>query len=126
MASQIRTLIVDDQSDVRLLLRTVIDRANAGLSVVAEASSGEEALEQVEMWNPLVVVLDEMMAEMSGLDTAAALRARRPSQILVLCSAYLDEDVIARAREIGIDAWVSKDALRELPGLIRNLVCRAG
>jgi DNA-binding NarL/FixJ family response regulator len=123
--SQIRTLIVDDQSDVRLLLRTVIDRANRGLRVVAEASSGPEALVQAEECDPTVVVLDEMMSDMSGLETAEHLRARHPSQIVILCSAYLDEGVIARARQIGVHAWLSKDELRELPGLIRTLVCEA-
>lgn len=118
----IRALIVDDQSDVRLLLRTVIDRANRGLRVVAEASSGPEALQQAAQCHPTVVVLDEMMADMSGLETAEHLRARHPSQIVILCSAYLDEGVIARARQIGVHAWLSKDELRELPGLIRALV----
>ena len=40
----IKTMIVDDQADVRLLIRITIDLANDGLEVTGEASSGEEAL----------------------------------------------------------------------------------
>lgn len=118
---QIRTLIVDDQDDIRLLLRTVIDLANDGLAVVAEASSGTEALTQADACDPSVVVIDEMMPEMSGLETARRLLARRPGQILVLCSAYLDEKIRQKAREVGINACLAKDHVHDLPDLLRVL-----
>jgi CheY-like chemotaxis protein len=120
---EISTLIVDDQDDMRLLVRTYITHANRGLCVVGEAASGAEALDQADACDPRVVVLDEMMPEMSGLETAARLRARRPSQIVILFSAYLDDDVLDRAHGVGIDACLAKDAIRELPGLIRSLAC---
>jgi len=124
--AEIRTLIVDDQPDIRLLVRTVINLANEGLSVVGEAASGSEALAQVEECNPLVIILDEMMPEMSGLETARHIRSRRPAQLMVLCSAYLDEEVIARAREVGIDAWLSKDDVHKLPTLLHALAGAGG
>ena len=118
---QIRTLIVDDQDDIRFLLRTLIDLADDGLKVVAEASNGTEALAQAKECNPVVIVLDEMMPEMSGLETARRLLASRPSQIMVLCSAYLDEKVRELAREAGIKACLAKDRVHDLPELIRAL-----
>ena len=118
----ISTLIVDDQDDMRLLLRTVIELANGCLSVVGEASSGREALEQAERHDPTVVVLDEMMPEMSGLETAARIRAKRPWQILILCSAYLSDEVVGRARQAGVNAWLPKEQVGVLPDLIRSTV----
>ena len=119
---EISTLIVDDQEDIRLLLRVLIDAANEGLFVVGEAASGAEALESIDAQQPLVVVLDEMMPNMSGTETATRVRASRPSQILILCTAYLDEAVIARARAVGMDGWLDKQQISELPDLIRSVV----
>lgn len=121
-APEITTLIVDDQQDIRLLLRILIDAANDGLTVVGEAASGAEAIAQVERIEPVVVVFDEMMPEMSGVEAAARIRRLRPAQLMVLCTAYLDERVIERARDAGLDAWLAKQDVAELPDLIRSLV----
>ena len=121
-AAKIPTLIVDDQDDIRLLLRMVIDRANHGLHVVGEASSGSEALAAIDALNPMVVIMDEMMPGMTGLDTMSELRDRRPHQIVIICSAYLDDAIIAHARSVGASGWLPKDQIRALPELILNLV----
>jgi len=121
-APEITTLIVDDQRDIRLLLRILIDAANDGLSVIGEAASGPEAIAAVERIEPVVVVFDEMMPDMTGVEAAAQVRRLRPAQIMVLCTAYLDERVIERAREAGMDAWLAKQDVADLPDLIRSLV----
>jgi CheY-like chemotaxis protein len=118
----ITTLIVDDQQDIRLLLRMLIDAADDGLLVVGEAASGREAIDAVERIQPVVVVFDEMMPEMTGVEAAAQVRVRRPAQIMILCTAYLAEGVIDRAREAGMDAWLAKQDVAQLPDLIRGLV----
>ena len=51
-APEITTLIVDDQQDIRMLLRVLIDAANDGLKVVAEAASGREAIAEVDRGRP--------------------------------------------------------------------------
>ena len=121
---EISTLIVDDQADIRLLLRVLIDAADEGLVVVGEAASGLEALESIDAQQPLVVVLDEMMPNMSGTETATRVRESRPSQILILCTAYLDDAVIARARAVGMDGWLDKQEIAQLPALIRSVVAQ--
>jgi DNA-binding NarL/FixJ family response regulator len=121
-ADRIPTLIVDDQDDIRLLLRMMINRAAQGLQVVGEASSAMEALDAIDTLDPLVVIMDEMMPGMTGLEAMMELRDRRPQQIVILCSAYLDDEVIARARALGANGWLSKDQIQVLPDLIRNIV----
>jgi CheY-like chemotaxis protein len=121
----ITTMIVDDQHDIRLLARLLIETANHGLRVVAEAANGCEAIRQAEKFEPRVVVLDEMMPEMNGIEAATILRRTRPAQLTILCSAYIDEDVIDRARDAGMTAWLSKDRIDELPDLIRQVVAAA-
>jgi CheY-like chemotaxis protein len=119
---EIPTLIVDDQADVRMLLRVLIDAANDGLFVIGEAASGAEALQSIDAQQPLVVILDEMMPNMTGTETATRVRESRPTQILILCTAYLDDAVIARARAVGMDAWLDKQEISQLPELIRATV----
>lgn len=118
----ITTLIVDDQQDIRLLLRVLIDAADDGLRVVGEAASGPEAIIEVERIKPLVIVFDEMMPDMTGVEAAAEVHRRLPTQIMILCTAYLDEHVISRARAAGINAWLPKQDVTELPDLIRDIV----
>jgi DNA-binding NarL/FixJ family response regulator len=117
----IRTLIVDDEEDIRLLLRLLIDRAGPGLSIVGEAASGREALRQAESCDPVVVVLDELMPDMTGIEAATELKARRPSQRIILFSAHLDESVVARAEQAGVDACVQKSLINTVPDVIRSL-----
>ena len=116
------TLVVDDQPDVRLLLRLLIDKANDGLCVVAEAGSGAEALDRAADSDPLVVVMDEMMPGMNGLEAADRMRRDRPAQVIILCSAYLDEELVQRARDAGVVHCISKEQVGDLPALIRKAV----
>ena len=119
LGAVIRTMVVDDQDDVRTLLRMMIELANDGLIVGCEASSGDDALAKVDACDPTVIVLDEMMPGMNGIETAAKIRARRPDQRMIMCSAYLDADIERRARECGVVAFVHKDDIRDVPGVIR-------
>ena len=118
--TEIRTLIVDDQPDVLFLMRVMIEQANEGLVMGGEARSGKEALDRLDEDDPAVVVLDHMMPEMSGLETAAAIRARRPTQVIVLCTAYLDDRVRSQARDIGVSWCLGKENITRLPDMIRD------
>jgi CheY-like chemotaxis protein len=118
-------LIVDDELDMRMLVRLVIEMADNGLTIVGEAADGTEAL---QVWRDLdgppvpdVVILDNRMPELSGLEVAEQILAERPGQLIMLYSAFLDDTVRARAAELGIALCVSKHDLEALPALIRGL-----
>ena len=117
----IRTMVVDDQEDVRVLLRMVIELANDGLQVSCEASSGPEALQKLDHCDPRVVVLDQMMPGMNGIETARRIKGERPDQRVIMCSAYLDSTIAAGARAVGVDAVIHKDQISSLPALIREV-----
>jgi len=117
----VRTMVVDDQDDIRELIRMLIELANEGLEVGCEARSGREALAKIDHCNPAVVVLDEMMPGMNGIEVATHIAERRPGQPVILCSAYLDEEVRSRGELAGIAAFLHKDDIRELPELVRGL-----
>jgi len=120
-------LIADDEIDMRMLVRVVIEVADDGLSIVGEAADGDEALriwQSLDAPVPDVVVLDNRMPHRSGLEVAAAILAERPNQIIVLYSAFLDDEVRAEAAAIGISRCVAKHDIDQIPSLVRELTER--
>ena len=122
----ITVLVADDEEDLRVLVRAVL--ASAGLSIVAEAIDGVGALAALKRLHPppipTVVVLDNRMPGMSGLEVATLVLEQVPSQRIILFSAYLTEEIEAQAKEIGIRACVSKDVLTRLPEVIAELAAQ--
>lgn len=123
---EIGALIVDDAEDVRRLIRIIIEAVNQELFVSGEAASGREALAQLDECDPAVVVLDQMMPGLTGLETAALIKARRPDQPMILCSAYLDDRLRDAATEIGIQISLPKDRFAEIPKAMLELHGRKG
>jgi len=122
--SAVRTLIVDDHADVRFLIRTIVEDAGPPLEIVGEADGAEAALERLDALAPDVVVLDARMPRIDGFEAAPMLLARRPGLPIVLCSAWVDDDVRRRAAEAGIRAVLSKDQFDEIPGVVLELAGR--
>jgi DNA-binding NarL/FixJ family response regulator len=122
---EIRTLIVDDEPDVRLLLRLAIELRNDGLMVAGEAAGGRDALGQLDAVDPAVVVLDQMMPGMDGLETAARILERRPGQLIVLYSAFLDKKLEEQAKRAGIAACMLKGRARDLADFLHVLTSGA-
>jgi len=68
----IRVLIVDDEADVRLLLRVQLEQH--GFEIVGEAADGREAITRCRELTPDAIVLDLLMPGMSGFEAIAPLR----------------------------------------------------
>lgn len=115
----IATLLVDDEPDIRMLMRITLDTANEGLWVCGEAADGQEALELAAQVSPDVVVIDQRMPGMSGIETAVALRAQDGGQRIVLCSAFLDQDLREDGERAGIAGFLNKRDIARLPDVIR-------
>ncbi len=118
-------LVVDDDLDMRILIRIVLEIANTGLTIVGEATDGAEAL---RMWrdlngppDPDVIILDNRMPGMTGLEVAAQILEERPSQIIVMCTAVFDHDTRTQASELGITHCLPKRDIDMLPALVGML-----
>jgi two-component system, NarL family, response regulator NreC len=113
----LRVLLADDHGIVRRGLRSLIEEA--GLSVVAEAADGLEALRLTEEFKPDLLVLDIGMPRLSGIEVAArSQKFERPPGVVIL-SMHADESYIIRALAAGARAYLLKDATDEdlLPAL---------
>jgi two-component system, chemotaxis family, chemotaxis protein CheY len=119
--------VVDDEPSMRLLARVYLQRG--GFNVVDEAEDGPQALERFQDLNPppvpSVVLLDNRMPGLTGLEVAEQMLAQHPSQVIVLFSAHIDEAIQATAGEIGIAACVSKKDVSRLSEIIRTLLQEA-
>ena len=109
------TLIVDDEDDIRLLIRLTIEQATEPLEIVGEADSGEQAVECWRATRPDVILLDYRLPGMSGLDAAEMILAEQPDQSIVLFSAFLDDGALGRASALGIRAILDKRDLGDVP-----------
>lgn len=100
-----RVLIAEDETIIRLDLRELLQAA--GLEVCGEARDGADAVELAATTNPDVVVLDVKMPNLDGLEAARRILAER-SVPIVLLTAYGDDEIVDRATEIGIFAFLTK------------------
>jgi YesN/AraC family two-component response regulator len=118
----ISALIVDDEDDIRLLVRMVIQNGGPDLTVAGEAADGREALEIFAEANPDVVILDQRMPGLSGIETAQEMLRMKPTAKIVMCSAYLDTDLRREAESVGISMAIAKREIDRLPQVLRELV----
>ena len=118
-------LIVEDEPDVRTLLRWVLESADQGIRVVAEAADGFQALDLFtssdEPIAPDVVILDHRMPGRSGIELAREMRKHVPDQVIILYSTFFSPELSAEARRAGIDHYVSKLDYETLPSLVLQL-----
>ncbi len=113
-----RLLLADDHALVRRGMRALLE-AEPGVTVVAEASDGLEAVGLCEVHRPDVVVLDVAMPRLSGIDVAERVRRITPPPHVVMLSMHADEAYVLRALQAGAQAYLLKDATDEdlLPAL---------
>src|SRR5689334_6166683 len=100
-----RVLVVDDEENQRLVLRTLLKRQGYE---VETAESGEEALALVDTFGPDVVLTDVRMPKMGGLDLLATLQAKGNEATVIVMSAYGNVDDALEAIKAGAYDYVQK------------------
>ena len=117
-------LLVDDEESIRELARLVLERAGATSSTRPRTGSWPwSAIDaHTRRTCPLVVLLDNRMPGPSGLEVAAEMLSDFPTQIVVLFSAHLDQEITAQAEDLGVAACVPKQDVTRLPGILEGLL----
>ncbi|MFS8065832.1 MAG: sigma-54-dependent transcriptional regulator [Byssovorax sp.] len=100
-----RVLVVDDEENIRLVVRTFLKRDGYEVEV---AASGEEALAFVETFGPDVILTDVKMPRMGGLDLLATLKAKGNDCTVIVMSAYGNVDLALEAMKAGAYDYIQK------------------
>ncbi len=117
----IRIAIVDDHPVVREGLKHFLSDQN-DMSVVAEASSGREALDIVRAGGVDVMLMDISMPDQSGVDALIAIQARAPNLPVLMLSIFPEEHYATTLLKQGASGYMNKDCdPQELVLAIRNV-----
>ncbi len=107
-----RIMLVDDHSLLRKGLAMMLD-AQLDMTVVAEASSGEEAIQLFRQDPPDLVLMDLKMGGITGIETIERLRSEYPAARIIVLSSYDRDEDIYRCIRAGAMGYLVKDASSE-------------
>jgi response regulator NasT len=105
MDVSLQIAIADDDRSSRAILRQILQKL--GHTIVAEVDSGWSLVEQCAVTNPDVVITDNRMADISGLDAAAEICRHRQLPI-ILVSAFCDPDLVRIAEQKHVSMYLVK------------------
>jgi two-component system KDP operon response regulator KdpE len=120
----LKVLIVDDEPDVRALVRSALSFARQDLTAV-EAADGDQALAMIHSERPDLVVLDLALPKRDGFAVLEQVREKTDLPIIVLTARGLEEDKIKGLR-LGADDYLTKPfSPRELVARIESVLRRS-
>lgn len=115
----ISVVVIDDHPIVRAGMRMVLDAAD-DVTVVAEGSSGADALRLVEQYHPDVLVLDVNLPDLNGVEVTRRLQACGATTSVLVLTVHDDRQTVFGLLESGAVGYVLKDeALETLVQAVR-------
>ncbi len=113
-----RILLVDDHEVVRLGLRALLEH-HPQFEVVGEASNSKEALDQVELTRPDIVLMDIRLPGASGIEACEEITSKYPDSRVVMLTSYAEDEMLFSAIRAGASGYI----LKQIAGadLIRSI-----
>jgi len=113
-----RILIVDDHEVVRLGLRSLLDQYPQ-YDVVAEASNAKDSVNQVDMYEPDIVLMDIRLPGKSGIEACEEIKEKHPEVKVIMLTSYAEDEMLFSAIKAGASGYVLKQIDSE--GLVKSL-----
>ena len=110
MADKLTVLLVDDHALVRKGFRRMLEDDSA-ISVVGEASEGQEAVRLALELKPKVVVMDCALPGISGIEAMRQIRAKMPAATVLMLSMHSEDTLVRQALEAGARGYILKNAM---------------
>jgi two-component system response regulator NreC len=107
--TNIKLMLVDDHDVVRTGLRSFLE-TQAGFKVIAEASTGQEALEKLKESQPDIVLMDITMPDMDGIETTQALKSLYPDCQVLILTVHSDKQYFMKVLAVGASGYITKQA----------------
>lgn len=105
----IRILIADDHALIRQGLMQLIEMEE-DMSVICQASNGEEAYNLTRQLNPDLVLMDINMPVLNGMKAAKMLKDEKHKSKILFLTIYNDREYLLEALKIGVEGYILKDA----------------
>jgi DNA-binding NarL/FixJ family response regulator len=121
MSAQIRVFCVDDHPLLREGIAVIINN-QPDMTLVAEASTGSEAIQKFRECRPDVTLMDLRLPDMSGVDSSIAIRGEFPEARIIVLTTFEGDVEIQRALEAGVRGYLLKSMPpKELVEAIRQV-----
>ncbi len=117
----ISVAIVEDNNDIRNALEQIIDMAD-GYFLAGSCMNGEDALVNIPLYNPRIVLMDINLGGINGIEVVRILKENHPEILFMMCTVYEEDEKIFEALNAGASGYVLKktapdkllDAIKEL------------
>ncbi len=106
--NQIRVMVVDDQGVVRQGIVALINTV-ADMTVIAEATNGQEAIEQFRAHQPDVTLMDLRMPVVGGVEAIGRIRREFPGARIIVLTTFDGDEDIYRSLQAGAQGYLLKD-----------------
>ena len=106
-AKPIRILAADDHALLRHGIASLVN-AEPDMELVAQASTGREAVEQFQLHRPDITLMDLQMSDMSGIEAMIAIRSEFPDARIIVLTTYSGDVQVVRALKAGARAYILK------------------
>jgi DNA-binding NarL/FixJ family response regulator len=108
-----RVMIVDDVKQVREDLRTLLSLSDR-IEIVGEAQNGIEAVENVQLLHPDIVLMDLEMPVLDGYETTSRIKSIQPATRVIILSIHYGAAEREHARSAGADGFLAKGSSYEV------------
>jgi DNA-binding NarL/FixJ family response regulator len=118
-------VVVDDDWETRLIVRSLLRTMGEAVSIVGEAADGEEALEVVRREQPAIIITDLVMPRLDGVELTRRVHQELPHTKIIQISSHTEDAYRLMASDSGADIFVNNYVITTaLAPAIRSLISR--
>jgi len=121
-SSAVTVALVEDERDLRESWMKLL-KSFKGFTCICACSSGEEALKQLPLLKPQIVLMDIFLPRQSGIECTSRLKALLPDTLIMILTAVADDELVFMALQAGADGYLLKSTRPdELETALRDLL----
>jgi len=117
---KIRVAIVEDEKTYSNALKKIINFQD-DLTCIVQFFNGKDAIENLEIYHPEIVLMDIQLQDMLGTDVVKKVKPTMPDSKFIMCTTYEDEELIFEALKNGASGYLLKDeSMQKITDSIRE------
>lgn len=116
-----KVMIVEDNPKMCETIKRIILKHLQNIDAVYECKNEQDAVDNYEAHKPEWVLMDIQLEPGSGLEASRRIMAAHPEAHIIIVTNYDEQLYREEARKIGVRAYVMKENLWEVPGIMKNV-----